>query len=164
MTGEWNLESATWTQTDTTTTYDGQTLLIAYQDSITDTLTMQLTLNFSRENTYEEVKITDFPTNWQGNNQPAFTLTETTLGTWKFTGGGGVPEKSQLLLQVTQSSQTASNTQSNVDAIDFEGQPEGFVYDIQGLSSKDLILTYDLIITSTAGTFTRSGELNLVKQ
>lgn len=163
LAGSWTLQSATWMYGDTTTVFDGDSLAITV-DSITNSLAMTGSFQFDKDGTYGKITVTDFPTNWQGNNQPAFTQTETIMGIWNFTGGGGgVKSKSQLLLQVTEWSVAASNSGSNVITTAYSGQTEGFVYDIDRLASKELTLKYDLTTTSTKGTLLKTAELNLVK-
>lgn len=163
LAGEWKFESALWTHGDTTTTYDGENMLISY-NQITDSLIVMSTMKFDKEGTYEEEIITDYPTDWRGNGQPAFTLTKTIKGIWNFSGGGGgTKAKSQLLMQVTEESTSASNSGSNVNATTYSGQTEGFIYDIDRLASKELVLKYELITTSANGTLLKTGELNLKK-
>lgn len=163
LAGSWTLQSATLMHGDTTTVFDGDSLATTV-DSITNTLAMTGSFQFNKDGTYGEETVTDFPTNWQGNGQPAFTQTETITGIWNFTGGGGgVKSKSQLLLQVTERSVAASNSASNVVTTAYSGQTAGFVYDINRLASKELTLKYDLTTTSTKGTLLKTAELKLVK-
>lgn len=162
LTGSWVLSNATWQKNDTAMQFIDSVLTVSYNNS-TDTLPMQHTFDFNKDNTYKEEIITRYPSDWKGNGAPAYTLTETRLGTWKFTGGGSIPEKSQLLLQVTQRATEASNAASNVDATEYTGQPYGFVYDIVKLSRPELHLAYDLVTTYPGGTYTDAGDLNFIK-
>lgn len=163
LAGTWTLKTATWTHGDTTTVYDGDSLAITL-DSTTNTIAMTNSFQFDKDGTYGEITVTDFPTNWQGNGQPAFTQTETIAGIWNFTGGGGgVKSKSQLLLQITERTTSASNSGSNVITTAYSGQTLAFVYDIDRLASKELTLKYDLTTTSTNGTLLKIAELKLVK-
>ena len=162
LSGSWNLKSAEWQKNDTSYIFNDSILIISNAIK-TDTLPMQHTITFNKDNSYTEEINTDFPSDWKGNGEPAYTLTETYLGTWKFTGGGNVPAKSQLLLQVTQSSLVSSSSMSNVDATEYTDQPNGFVYDIQKLSKPELILSYNLVITYPGSTYTDNGSLNFTK-
>lgn len=163
LAGEWTFESALWTHGDTTTTYDGENMIISYNE-INDSLIVLNTIKFNKEGTYEEEIITDYPTDWRSNGLPAFTMTKTIKGIWNFSGGGADSKaRSRLLLQVTEESTSVSNSGSNVKAITYSGQTDGFVYDIDRLAAKELVLKYELIITSVNGTLLKTGELNLVK-
>ncbi len=167
ISGEWTMQSATWNNPDTTVTYDGENMVFKHDtgDGFTsDTLQMQNNMTFNKDGTYEEVTITDYPTDWRGNGFPAYTLTETVKGLWNFTGGNSdTKNKSRLLLRVTEVQNTASNAGSNIDALTYQGQTDGFIYNIDRLASKELTLKYDLVITTNAGTFAEHAEINYVK-
>ncbi len=163
LAGTWTLNTATTAHGDTTTVYDGDSLAITL-DSITDKLKVTNTMQFDKNGTYGEITVTDYPTNWQSNGQPAFAQTVTISGIWNFTGGGGtVKSKSQLLLQVTERSVTASNSGSNVVTTAYSGQTQGFLYDIDRLATKELTLQYQFTTTGTQGTLENIGEYNFTK-
>lgn len=163
ISGEWTMASATWSKPDTTISYDGENLVFSYEiddDLITDTLQVQNNITFNKDETYEEVIITDYPTDWWGNGLPAYTLTETVKGLWNFTeGGSDTKNKSQLLLRVTEVLKSASNSGSNIDALTYQGQTGGVIYDIDRLANKELTLKYDFVITANSGTFTENAEI-----
>lgn len=167
ISGEWTMESATWNKPDTTVTYDGENMVFSYEaggDLTTDTLQVQHHITFNKDGTYKEVIITDYPTDWWGNGLPAYTLTETVMGLWNFTGGNSdTKSKSQLLLRVTEVLKNASNAGSNIDALTYQGQTGGFIYDIDRLAGKELILKYDFVTTANSGTFAEHAEIHYVK-
>ncbi len=165
ISGEWTMESATWHKPDTTITYDGENMVFEYETAGTaDTLHVQNNITFNKDGTYQEVIITDYPTDWWGNGLPAYTLTETVKGLWNFTGGNSdTKNKSRLLLRVTEVLKSASNAGSNIDALTYQGQTGGFIYDIDRLAGKELTLKYDLVITANSGTFAEHAEINYVK-
>lgn len=163
MAGNWTLQTATTAHGDTTTVFEGDSLAITL-DSTTNTLSMTNSFQFNKDGTFGEITVTEFPTNWQSNGQPAFIQTENIAGIWNFTGGGGgVKSKSQLLLQITERSTSASNSGSNIITTAYSGPTAGFVYDIDRLAAKELVLKYDLTVTSTNGTLIKIGEYNFVK-
>ncbi len=167
ISGEWTMESATWNKPDTTIAYDGENMVFSYEaggNPATDTLQVQHRITFNKDGTYQEVIITDYPTDWRGNGLPAYTLTETVKGLWNFTGGNNdTKNKSKLLLRITEVLENASNAGSNIDALTYEGQTEGFIYDIDRLASQELTLKYDLVTTANSGTFAEDAEIHYVK-
>ncbi len=163
LAGTWTLQTATTLHGDTTTAY-AQDSLATTLDSITTSLKVTNTMQFDKNGTYGEITVTDYPTNWQNNGQPAFTGTETLTGIWNFTGNGGdVKSKSQLLLQITERTITASNSGSNVFTTVYTGPTLGFIYDIDRLASKELTLKYEHTTTGTQGTLVKTGEYNFTK-
>jgi len=167
ISSEWTMQSATWNKPDTTITYDGENIVFSYKvgdDPATDTLQMQNSITFNKDGSYEEVIITDYPTDWRGNGLPTYSLTETTKGLWNFTGGNSdTKSKSQLLLRVTEVLKNASNAGSNIDALTFQGQTGGFIYDIDRLANKELTLKYDFVITANSGASSEDAEVRYVK-
>lgn len=167
ISGEWTMESATWHKPDTMITYNGENMVFSYEvggNLATDTLQAQHNITFNKDGTYEEVIITDYPTEYRGNGLPAYTLTKTVKGLWNFTGGNNdTKNKSQLLLRVTEVLKSASNAGSNIDALTFQGQTGGFIYEIDRLAGKELTLKYDLVITTNSGTFAEHAEIFYVK-
>lgn len=162
LSGDWDVVSGMWQEPGTETVYDGEYFIITTNDSLVDSLAVNLDYSFDRNGNYTRTIITDYPTDWFGDNRPAFTEDVTVKGFWNFVGGNdGIKEKSQLLLRETEVNTAVSNASSAVEIMTYEGQTEGFIYDIDRLAKSEIVLTYNLLITDKTGTIVKSGELKL---
>lgn len=72
----------------------------------------------------------------------SFTVITKESGTWKFTGGNDVPQRSELLFQEEEMTVERTDQGSNINVVTITGPLEGQVYSIDRLANDELWLSY----------------------
>lgn len=163
LTGNWEVTSYQKTVNDTTFIYsDGNEVKKVGEFSF-QPLPKIITYNFDRLGAYTINIEINYPQNFNNSANPAYTSTYLHEGTWNFVGGEGqTPAKSKLLLMEEYREFTLSTGGSNVQAIEFDGQNTGLIYNIDELKYNKITLTY---YKETSTDFGKNIEsLNLVLQ
>lgn len=163
LSGDWNVTSYTASRPGETISYDGTNVTYNYADSLELTIPMEWTMTFEREGAYTSVKTEDYPENVDAGTA-AYTQTTEENGVWEFTGGNDSPNKSQLLFLVEEFKVSRTDQGSNISVISVENPNSGLVYDMVKLSSQEMTLKYETVVSDAFGQTTESAEIKLSKQ
>ena len=145
LTGEWKVEryekftdhgAIRWIR------YQKDTGLI-YQrvDSSTYSRPFTWSFTFKGDGSYRSEKREDFPAD-SSESGNAYSLYTTENGEWKFTGGNGVPNKSEVVFLTEEVLKARSDQGSNIDIVSVSDPVNGEVYKINRLSNKELWMSY----------------------
>lgn len=162
LSGDWTVKSYSAAMSGMTVTFDGTNVTYIYTDSLELTIPMTWTMSFEREGAFVSTKTEDFPENAETGEQ-AYSQTSVENGVWEFTGGNDAPAKSQLLLLVEEVKVTRTDQGSNINIVSIENPNTGIVYDIIKLSSDEMTLSYETVISDAFGQTTEIMEIKLSK-
>ena len=165
LSGEWKMTEGTWSEADTTWTYDGTNLIKSVSGVAGDPLEVTYEYEFETDNKFKSSVVTNFPAGWFGVGTAAFTRTESIDGGWNWAGGDNDSRYKSKLLLLSEIIQTVnSNDGSNIDATNIEGQNEGIVYDLDELRHDKMVWKYDKDISTVTGIVSSEGTLTFEKQ
>jgi hypothetical protein len=151
LSGQWMVRGFEGESNGVKRSFDGSKMNYTVTDSITISRDYTWEFTFTKEGGYTSTTTENFP------------ATIISTGDWEFTGGNNTPNKSQLLLMTTEVQRTESDKSSNVNIVATENPMTGMVYNITGLSSKEMSLSYNEVISNAFGQSINSGELVLKK-
>jgi hypothetical protein len=162
LSGQWMVRGFEGESNGVKRSFDGSKMNYTVTDSITISRDYTWEFTFTKEGGYTSTTTENFPADSIANRDP-FLTTIISTGDWEFTGGNNTPNKSQLLLMTTEVQRTESDKSSNVNIVATENPMTGMVYNITGLSSKEMSLSYNEVISNAFGQSINSGELVLKK-
>ena len=116
-------------------------LIYLLPDSSTYQRPFQWTMSFDSDGGYVSEQRERFPADSSASDT-SFTVITTESGTWKFTGGNDVPQRSELLFQEEEMTVERTDQGSNINVVTVNGPLEGEVYTIDRLANKELWLSY----------------------
>ena len=137
----WSVTKAESLNATITQNFDGTTLTTIIDDTVRATYAYEWEMSIDRQGVYVITQVAVIPEDTVFN-RAEYTETTEEKGNWEFTGGNNSPSKSKLLLLKTERKITRTDQGSNVNVLTYAASREGEVYDIVGLSSEDMKLSY----------------------
>ena len=160
--GTWTVTKAESVNGVISQSYDGTTLTSTIDDTISAVYALEWEMSIDRQGGYTITYVANVPEDTVFNRAEYTETTEET-GNWEFTGGNNSPSKSKLLLLLTERKITRSDQGTNVNVVTYDEAREGEVYDIVGLSSEDMKLSYSEIRSFGGGQDISSQTMELKK-
>lgn len=128
----------------------GEEATYIVNDTTQFSVTFQWSFSFSRNGEYVSVRTESYPADTTVGREAYNRVTES-KGIWEFTGGNNTPSKSQLLLVEKVVQITESDRGSNIQIVSVDSPSIGRVYEIIGLSSKKMKLSFESIVYEAFG-------------
>ncbi|NQV52969.1 MAG: hypothetical protein HQ500_07285 [Flavobacteriales bacterium] len=116
-------------------------LVFLREDSTSFARPFSWVISFKGDGGYTAEMRENFPAD-SSSTGTAYTLNTVEKGEWKFTGGNGVPNRSELIFLNEEITRERSDQGSNIDIVSISGPIEGEVYSIDRLSNKEFWLSY----------------------
>ncbi len=138
-------------------------LVFLKEDSTSYYRPFSWSLSFKGDGAYTAEMREEFPVDSSSTGN-TYTVVTVEKGEWKFTGGNGVPNRSELLFLNEEVSMERSDQGSNIDIVSVSGPMKGEVFTIDRLSNKELWLSYSTRTSYPFYAETDSLVLHFVKQ